>query len=699
MKSASKLGVGLSSGTGRNLRVRLVMDDDETNSGVVFSQNSMGGDMTVSKWHTCRFVNRPINVDVSLVDENNSPVNWDVQTDLTYKLYYSREDDTPLQAVSSDIVKYSPSSAQKFNGKVEKISFTITKPSFDLEDRLFVLVVSSSAVDGLDVEDAVSDPFCTVNYILYVTTNTKETGKSHARSDKCIFYNQEDGQRNCIECGIELRNSAGVACGDRSGMLLRLILTYDKKPDPLSTSLYKVLPDMRSPLNEPRTPELEEGGFTKFRFKLNEVSTSHQKQLFVMSVGPDTMQNPLNGDVGWGRTTPVQVLSKRNKKHKQQQELESAFGIGEPRKRKSTTDSYLGSAAAQMLSGYSGVNNLLQLTQAPQVSTSDLRMDSSIANGLGIESALLMAPIAAPSAPLPSSRPNPVIPTQALAPLPITIAAKPEQSTSNDVLLNNINAWASKVYDSSSKLKWGQHTSKAGDDHYNMVCPNAILDDIMMEFQTHVRKSLEVLGSRLGVGSGSPRGGVIAGVTPRVGSGTGTGAGVKQEYGFDQAGIATRSNSNASTASQDVMQRSFSADMVSYLPDNFNLAFDKYTGASHNMHYVLCQKYDSSSFYFQSESLPVFDKAKKLVGFTTHEDGPRDDPWKNIHFIPHVSIVTNTEKVALEAALLKALRDKPDIVSSRENLTKRTAEQCEFKRLGADAWEKYTDQFYGAYSK
>ena len=120
-----------------------------------------------------------------------------------------------------------------------------------------------------------------------------------------IFHNQRGGKNSCIEMRVSLRDHENQIIRGQV-VNIKATLQYDKTfQDVLNQTILVV---MDTPLVVGKTGECI------LKFRIEEVSRNHMKQLFVIKISPDTTTTPANADIGSDITTPIYVKSRPTRK-------------------------------------------------------------------------------------------------------------------------------------------------------------------------------------------------------------------------------------------------------------------------------------------------------------------------------------------------------------------------------------------------
>jgi hypothetical protein len=274
-----------------------------------------------------RFVDEVIKTDIYLMDKNNNYMTYDTKAAITCTLLYFNNEDKTVREAPPALLKIEASSDTHFNGRKATIRFSVKDVSYNLAGAKFVLRVSVSSVDNVIgvVEPFLSLAFSTVRHKLIVNTWTQANGTAVAKREEGVrtFFKDEGGHSNCIEVIVELVDCSGRRVLHNKPIPLKVELKYENKSEILPPTLLSVNPDSRL--------IVDEQGWTKLKFRINEVSTRHQGQKFVLVIAPDTMAQPAHDDIGAVVCTPIEVRSKRNKPR-----ANSNSNNKEERKRKAT---------------------------------------------------------------------------------------------------------------------------------------------------------------------------------------------------------------------------------------------------------------------------------------------------------------------------------------------------------------------------
>lgn len=122
------------------------------------------------------------------------------------------------------------------------------------------------------------------------------------------FFKDEGGRDKSITMNAELVDRRGVLVAGKE-VLLKAVLLYESDGQEVQKqSILRYLSDF------PKS--IDKTGHAILRFRIEEVSKNHQAQAFCIRLEPDYDQSPENREIAAVVTTPITVLSKRNKRKK-----------------------------------------------------------------------------------------------------------------------------------------------------------------------------------------------------------------------------------------------------------------------------------------------------------------------------------------------------------------------------------------------
>ena len=121
-----------------------------------------------------------------------------------------------------------------------------------------------------------------------------------------VWFKDEGGRDNCIEVLLKLVDELEHVVCDRH-LPLKIQLQYFDGTLVNRQDILKVSPESNLSIGDK--------GLALIRFRIDDVSKNHQKQLFCIKVLPDTTTTQ-NIDIGAYISTPIEIRSKRSKRQR-----------------------------------------------------------------------------------------------------------------------------------------------------------------------------------------------------------------------------------------------------------------------------------------------------------------------------------------------------------------------------------------------
>ena len=161
------------------------------------------------------------------------------------------------------------------------------------------IIVNFHALPGTNVPKEIGSGATPPLYIVRHRIVIEEENKS-----PYVWYKDEGGKEKCIELRVHMVDGDGNIVRNRK-VPLKALLQYRNAGIVPQQSILSISPDTRLYIDE-------HYGECVIKFRVNEVSTRHQGQMFQLLVGPDLGQAPSTADVSSALCIPVDVKSKRN---------------------------------------------------------------------------------------------------------------------------------------------------------------------------------------------------------------------------------------------------------------------------------------------------------------------------------------------------------------------------------------------------
>jgi hypothetical protein len=245
------------------------------------------------------FINTPFDITVYLSDSNDQLFQGNI--DIPLQVSLCGDDNKPVDGADS-IICISPGNVSIGKSGTATLRVTLKKLSMAVGNKKFKLLVSASTVKEYYIKP-VSSPLLTC--VLYKLCVSEEN------SSQFVWFKDEGGREKCIELSVSLRNSAGEIVRRRK-VKLKMTLCYSSGVE-VSREAQKIL---TMPEDSSAKIISEDSGETTVRYRINEVSKTHQSQAFCVLISPDVSTSPMNADIAPCTSTPVEVRSKRNNTNK-----------------------------------------------------------------------------------------------------------------------------------------------------------------------------------------------------------------------------------------------------------------------------------------------------------------------------------------------------------------------------------------------
>lgn len=178
----------------------------------------------------------------------------------------------------------------KYHGQ---ISYSFTQSSLFHENRKFRLQVCPlGKFDAL--EPAVSEPISVIKFKLEISNALPQQ-----------FFKDQGGRDKHMHLNVRLSDAVGNTVALPEGLPLVTRLCYEKDN--------RVVPDQENILKflNKSAPKIGKNGEATISFRIEEVSSRHNRQNFKLHVAPDVHRCPLNGDILGAYSSSVTVRSKQ----------------------------------------------------------------------------------------------------------------------------------------------------------------------------------------------------------------------------------------------------------------------------------------------------------------------------------------------------------------------------------------------------
>ena len=173
-----------------------------------------------------------------------------------------------------------------------QLSYHFKESSLFHDNRKFRLRVrSKEKIAGL--VPALTEPISVIKYKLKISNGLPAE-----------FFKDQGGRDKRMDLEVQLTDAAGKSVHLPNTMPLVARLCYEKS--------HRLVPNQADILNlmDNPMPKIGTNGRAKIAFRIEEVSSRHQRQKFILHIAPDVERCPLNGDVLAAYSSAVTVRSK-----------------------------------------------------------------------------------------------------------------------------------------------------------------------------------------------------------------------------------------------------------------------------------------------------------------------------------------------------------------------------------------------------
>jgi len=251
------------------------------------------------------FVNSDFELIVLLVDCEDQ-LKYGEQLAFGVSLRFAEDLDEIEEILDKGLLVVSSPCVFERNGTC-KLKMRITELSMNFQSRAFCLRFFVNNPGNYRIEPVESSPMTVVRYLLTLSPDAQIPD---------VWYKDEGGTEKTIFMAVNLLGSTASGCVDvltaseiQRKVTLKLTLVYENYQPVPNQELLKVDASISNKLEMVN-------GYIGFKFRIEEVSKNHNKQLFRIQVDPDIALQPSNFDVGGFVTDAIEVRSKRSKKQK-----------------------------------------------------------------------------------------------------------------------------------------------------------------------------------------------------------------------------------------------------------------------------------------------------------------------------------------------------------------------------------------------
>jgi len=245
----------------------------------------MSSSLTLREVPPKPFSNIPFDIHIHLIDDNTGKLICGEDIPLEINLLLFNEDGASIK-LNEYLVIDVPHPVLPRSGSVI-FKATITTTSMAHGNNKFVLEIVP--INHPYIRAIKSDPMTVITYELVIS-----------KQPPTLWYKDQGGRDNFMEMSVKLVDHRNVNVTARR-VPLKMSLFYENGIMVPKQDILKV---------EGELIILERKGDTTIRFRIEEVSRSHQRQKFFIRISPDTFINPRNHEISSVETIPIEVMSK-----------------------------------------------------------------------------------------------------------------------------------------------------------------------------------------------------------------------------------------------------------------------------------------------------------------------------------------------------------------------------------------------------
>lgn len=253
--------------------------------------------LTVEEIDIFQFVNQPFQINIQLTDVNTNSVHTGETSCL--KVLLAFEGNASIEHRCKEhhpnLIEVVQNHGIQLNGKAQ-IWVKLNDVSMNYDNQRFVIYVEAYRPQGENnVIAAITNPFTSIRNKLVIF---------EANTTPYIWYKDEGAKDKCIKVLVKLIDSDKNVVGGRVVPLV-VSLIYSSGQAVQPSTVLTLFQDKDKPLS------IGPSGSALIKFRVNEVSRNHRKQMFHLLVTPDTREHPELGDISPATSVAFEVKSKR----------------------------------------------------------------------------------------------------------------------------------------------------------------------------------------------------------------------------------------------------------------------------------------------------------------------------------------------------------------------------------------------------
>jgi ribosome-binding factor A len=244
-----------------------------------------------------QFVDVPFKIKVKMIDTATQTLKTGQSSTVKVLLGFegTTTSDTRCREHHPHLLEVVSNTGIQDNG-MGSIEVKITDVSMNHDHQRFVVYLEAYRTHGENnILLATTNPITCVRHKLVI---------SESNSQPYIWYKDEGAKDKCIKVLVKLIDCQKNLVKERL-VPLSVSLVYSSGQAVQPLSVLSIFNEKDKPL------VINSNGSELIKFRVNEVSRNHRKQLFHLLVAPDTSQDPLVGDISPATSVAFEVKSKR----------------------------------------------------------------------------------------------------------------------------------------------------------------------------------------------------------------------------------------------------------------------------------------------------------------------------------------------------------------------------------------------------
>ncbi len=268
--------------------------------------NSVG--LEVEEVDIFQFANVPFTINAYFKDVNTNMIRTGETSNLKVLLAFEGNASSEFRCKEHhpNLLEVVSNTGIQDNGRA-KIVVKIKDVSMNHDHKRFVVYLEAYRPQGNNnIIGAITNPITTINYKLMIT---------ESYSAPYIWYKDEGAKDKCIKVNVKLVDATQQVVTNRQ-VPLTVNLVYSSgqivQPNTVLTIFHE---------KESKTLSIGESGTETVKFRVNEVSRNHRKQLFHLLVAADISTDQNISDISPATSIAFEVKSKRSSDARKEQQI------------------------------------------------------------------------------------------------------------------------------------------------------------------------------------------------------------------------------------------------------------------------------------------------------------------------------------------------------------------------------------------